>query len=231
MSGTINNLLTSIKQGARSNKYRVIVDTDDGELDVLAIGCTMPGKSLTPVDVWYRGRKYQSRGETALPATLSVEFYNTSDLSHRHFFIDWMTQIHSTQVETAGQLEKLIPSAALSAAKNVFGNLKRAYNDVNEAVKNPRSLLDRALNQYNPFYEKNIKIFQLNGNEQETYYVDLIGAFPISVSDITYTNQAGDISTTTVEFAFTDILYNEEPKTDHVDGLLGSTLADIKRKI
>lgn len=193
----INELISMTSPAARKNKYRVFLPVfgDMGkEMDVLCHTSNMPGRTLTPVEVVVKGHKCQIAGSTSLEGTWEATFYNTEGLNIRKYFINWMKEVHDNTFRST-----LTP--------DIFGNIQddydRATDKVNGAIADPLGTL---LGQnYTIIYQKDIRVHQLNAIGEPSSGVTLFGAFPISVGDIELDDSAGEVSTTTVTFAYNDI--------------------------
>jgi hypothetical protein len=191
----IRELMDVLEDGARQNKYRVIIPGDgisSKDIDILVQSATLPGITITPVEVFIRGRKAQLRGETNLENTWDVTFYNTTNMEVRNMILEWMSTIHWNQWEPGdggflGQIDSLITS-------------------VQNVISNPLSLLSKGMTTY----QKDIFIEQLDNDESSTYKIGLVGAFPINVSAIDLEDETSDVSKTTVTFAFTDITIDDK---------------------
>ena len=226
-TGTITKLLSTITQISKANKYRIFIDMPDiGDIDILCTESKMNGLLSTPVDVWYRGRKAQMRGESSFNQTWSITFYNNVNLQYRHKFIAWMRQIHHSRVNETGILEQAIPSGLLNSAKAAFGSITKAVNDVKNLIDDPGKTLSSLVGGNAPEYQGVAKIFQLDNNAEESYHQELVGLFPIEVSDVGFSDNNSELTSTTVTFAFSDVIYNnEEGGGSLAESIFGSTLS------
>ena len=227
---TITNLLQATMQISRANKYRVMLDVGDSRtLNIMCTEASMNGLISTPVDVWYRGRKAQMRGESSFNQTWSITFYNNVDLSYRHKFIEWMRRIHHSKVQETGTLEAAVPAGALGALKNAYGNISNAVNELSDTVNSGGlNVLNMLAGTATPSYQGEVKIFQLNDNGEEAYHQTLTGLFPVEVSNIDYSDSSTELTTTTVTFAFTDCTYAGEDKAGGIaEGLFGSAIGGM----
>ena len=221
----ISDLLRSVQSGARKNKYRVLVpvlDKSEGSdlsrtINILCTTAALPGRTLTPTELVVKGRKVQLKGETAFEGTWEMTFYNTEDLKIRSYFLDWMKEISPTNMNVGGMLSGV---NAIKALSNEVKSARSMTEGINNIISNPLGALN-----INPYYQKDIKVEQLDGDESVKYQLMVIGAFPITVSSIEYDDTSvGEVSQTTVTFAYTDIQYG-----GLMDGLLETVLGnDIK---
>ena len=192
----IQDLLYKIKSGARSNKYRVIIPAGNNwskDIDTLIQSTNLPSRTITPVEVYLRGRKVQLRGETNLENTWDMTFYNSENMEERAKILEWMEQIHRNQYNLSS-FSYL--SQGIAAAKSIYEGVKNLIND-------PLSLFNSGVVKY----QKDITIEQLDSDGKPTFKVILIGAFPINMSAVEYDDSTSDISKSTCTFAFTDIKY------------------------
>jgi hypothetical protein len=190
----ITDLISILNQGARGNKYRVVIPLPESkDLDILVKETTFPSKTITPVEVMIRGRKASLRGETNLENTWDIIFYNKKDMSERKKLLDWMDLVHSNQWNAdAGFLEN-----TLSGAESIVSG-------ITNAIQNPMSLFASEAS----VYQRDIIIEQLDANGDVTFSTTLIGAYPINVGTVELTDESSEISTTQATFAFNNITYD-----------------------
>jgi len=207
----ISELMSVIGDGARTNKYRIIVNLPDSrEVDILCQNTSMPGKAITPVDVWYKGRRYQARGETQHNPSWTFTFYNQKNLKIRNEFWNWMNLVHNSKIGYFGTIENFIPQHLMQDIKNTWGNINEFINDIGQVIEDPMSIITGYNGMTVPYWQTNVKIYQLDGLGNETYHTELVGAFPIEISPIEYTDANGEVSTTTITMAYTDIIIPDE---------------------
>ena len=210
----ISTLLNTLQTGARANKYRVLVPMFNSlgeEIDILCQTASLPGKTLTPTEVILKGRKYLLRGEMSFDGSWEMTIVNTEDMEARNYFIDWMDEVHSTNMDSSGLLGNLtVAGVGLSEASRAIGG---AIDTISNIVSNPMSLLGGI----QASYQRDIKIEQLDHQGAVKSAVRLIGAFPTSVSAVEYNDATGEVSTTTITFAYTDI---------QVDKGIGEAISD-----
>ena len=198
----ISELKYVLGTGARNNKYRVYIPMFDelgGGLDILVQTASLPGKSLTPTEMIIKGRKTYLRGDMAFDGSWEMSFFNTEDMKERAYFIAWMNAICNTDMQPTGILGGIgIGGINLNSIQRAIKGIKDLASNI---ASNPLSLISGI----QPTYQKDIKIEQLNYNEENTMAVRLIGAFPTSVSAVELSDTQGEVSTTTVTFAYTDV--------------------------
>ena len=229
-NGTITHLINGVTQISKSNKYRIIINVVDAEgIDILCTSASMNGMLSTPLDVWYRGRKAQVRGESGFNQTWSIEFYNNVDLGYRHKFIQWMRDIHHSRVNETGALEAAVPAGLLGDIKSAYGNITKAVQDIKGVLADGgKGFLQGVAGVATPQYQGEAKIFQLDANGNESYHQTLVGLFPVEVSNVDFADNNQELTSTTVTFAFSDIIYaDENGGTSVTEGLLGSTVAGL----
>ena len=190
----ISNLISTLNQGARKNKYRVTIPLpNSADIDLLVHSASFPSKTIIPVDIIVRGRKASIRGETSIENTWDITFYNKKDMKERKDLLDWMDLVHSNQWD---------PESGF--VQNVMSGVDSLISGVKNTIENPLSLLQSEMTDY----QKDIIVEQLDGNGQVTFSTTLIGAFPITVGNVELGDETGEISTTSCTFAFSDIKYD-----------------------
>jgi len=203
----INKLLSKVQSGARTNKYRVIIPINQTsfseDIDFMAQNTTFPSRTITPVEVFIKGRKVQIRGETNLENTWDVTFYNSENMELRLLFLLWMQEIHKNQYIVASD-------NMITKIGNMISGIK---NTVTSLIENPLGLFDAGLINY----QKEITIEQINSDGDTTFTTKLIGAFPINVSAIDLEDSNSDVSKTTVTLAFTDVYYESKGQRLTID--------------
>jgi len=199
----INELLATISDGAKSNRYRITIPDISGvgakALDIVVQATSLPSHTITPAEIMVRGRKVQLRGETNLENTWDITFYNTSDMIGRQLFIDWMTAIHKNQWTLSSG----------GVAGNISSGISQGISAIKDIKQGISKLMDNPLDIFNKgiiTYQKDIIIEQLDPNGEAKFKCYLIGAFPINVGNVEYDDTNPEISKTTVTFAFTDIV-------------------------
>jgi len=191
----VSSLISTIKSGARANKYRIIIPIMNAnivqDIDFTVQSSSMPGKTITPVEVYIKGRKIQMRGETNLENTWDITFYNKNDLSIRNLLISWIELIHNNKYEVI--------------ERNPLSDIEESFDRIGDALDNTLGNPFGFNGENNLNYQKDITIEQLDQNGEAITKVLLIGAFPITVGPIELDDSNGNISTSTCTFAFTDI--------------------------
>jgi hypothetical protein len=191
----INNLIRTISSGAKSNKYKVTIPIVEAgftrEFDFMVQNTTLPSRTITPVEVFVKGRKTQIRGETNLENTWDVTFYNTNDMEARQLLLDWMEEVHKNQYNIYNR----------GVISDMIAGIKSIGQGISNLIDNPLRIFDQGVISY----QKDIIIEQLDGSGDTMFTVTLVGAFPINISSVELDDSNGDISKTTVSFAFTDI--------------------------
>ena len=195
----ISKLMNIMQGGARSNKYRIVVpivrDNFSEDFDFMAQSTTFPSRTITPVEVYIKGRKVQMRGETNLENTWDVTFYNTDTMDARLMFLLWMEEVHKNQYLVDDSIITKIGSG-------ISGTIK----SLTSVLSNPMGLFDKGLIDY----QREITIEQINGKGETTFSTKLVGAFPINVSTVELDDSNSEVSKTTVTFAFTDLYYESK---------------------
>ncbi len=199
MSAKINELLDFIGPGGRSNKYRIHYPGLGKVLDVVTKSTNMPGRDISVAEVFVRGRKYQLAAEVSEDGTWEIEIYNNEFHSERNFFLGLIDDTNSYNVP-----EYL--DATLGAAGSPVGDLIDSGLNVWNAI---RGQADRSstfiTNQGAPWYQQDIVIEQLNHDEVPVSRVILNHAFVTSVGSIEYSDEIGDVTTSTISFAYSGL--------------------------
>jgi len=99
-SGKIDALKAALGMGARSNKYRVIINGVGGGptgsiVDTLAKNTIIPARSFNDVEIWNQGRLTTIAGSADFSGTWSITFIDKEDHHLRKKFIAWMEFIDS----------------------------------------------------------------------------------------------------------------------------------------
>ena len=194
---TINELIHTIKSGIRTNKYRIIIPGPSSrDLSIICHTSSLPGRIITPVDVVVKGKKTQVVGETSLSGSWTATFYNEEGMIARNFFSRWIEGLHS--------LDLNIDSGIFSRTKKLIGDISGTVRILENL--DVSSLIDSIIGVVqSPSYQRDIKVQQLDGEENVVFEVTITGAFPINIEDISLDASNSDLSSTSVTFAFTDI--------------------------
>jgi len=221
----IKNLINTLKSGARSNKYRLLVPTIEisRSLDVMCHAAALPGRVITPVDVTIKGKKTQIIGETSLSGSWTVVFYNDSEMVARRYFTQWMEDMHSLALKNQGGYFKGLDTLS-GLALSEINSLKDAVKEVKAIVKDHTQLL---LSGVAPEYQKDIKIQQLGNSENIILEATIIGAFPINVEDIQLDDSTSEISSTSITFAFSDVIIGNSVEKQAAENILGDRLGGL----
>lgn len=103
--GKILELKQALGPGARANKYRINFNiptavprtADLATVDTLAMGSSLPQKSIGMIEVFNQGRKLVIPGDTSYPNTWTITFYNTEEHNIRRAILEWMRSIDHFQ--------------------------------------------------------------------------------------------------------------------------------------
>jgi len=195
----ISKLMSVMQSGARSNRYRIVLpivkDTFSEDFDFMAQSTTFPSRTITPVEVYIKGRKVQLRGETNLENTWDLTFYNTDNMEARLLFLLWMEEVHKNQY--------IVDDSIVTKIGSAISGLSKSFSSF---ISNPLGLFDQGLIDY----QRDLTIEQINGNDEVTFTTKLVGAFPINVSTVDLDDTNSEVSKTTVTFAFTDLYYESK---------------------
>ena len=169
----IQETLGLIQAGARSNKYRILYPIFSKDIDIICNASSTPGREVSTVDVFVKGRRYQLAGEMSDDGTWEMTIYNTPDLLHRRFFLKMIGGIHNfqtpdylldggslpysdlnggTNLSVSGSVNTGIGGIAgafLEDVSGVVSSINNAYNDIRttfSAVQRTTDNIKRAIN-------------------------------------------------------------------------------------
>jgi len=181
MATYIQNMLNNVLgDGARATKFDVQIEftnaglfSDATAAATLVKATNFPSKSHTQIDLMYKGRNIPIKGQTKFEQTWQCTFYLTEDMALRNAFETWIE--------------------ALDQKHNYFKDIS-AVSGL-EATQNIH---------YDAGYIKEIHLFQNNfDNDQNTAEYILYNAFPIEVSQLSYSSDnVGTVQEFTVTFAY-----------------------------
>ncbi len=102
-------------------------------------------------------------------------------------------------------------NTAYNDIKNVWGSAKKVSSNLKQAINGDWSALQSLIseNGYSstPWYQQEVVIQQLDQNDNPVTEAVLHNCFVTEVGPVEYTDESGDISTTTVSFAYSGISY------------------------
>jgi len=147
--GVLDELKTTLGIGARTNKYKVIINGVGGGpsgpiADVLAVSTTIPARSFADVEVWIQGRLVTIAGDATFNDSWSVTFMDDEEHTLRGKFIDWMEYIDSVAKNSRGAADhSSYMTTALVQQLSTIDNSKKAEYTFNNLY--PKSLSDSVL--------------------------------------------------------------------------------------
>ena len=203
MAIKINELLKTIGPGARTNKYRVMLPLFGREFDIQCNEFQSPGRSIGSVDIYLRGREFKVAGDRSDEGSFTITFYNDPGLQIRNLFLRLVSAIqdYTTPVSV---------SSSLGDSLSLFDKLQEAMNALegylSEVKHNLAALLNIAGFDFigsGMWYQMDITVQQLDENENPVSTTVFHQAFVTDVSEIQYTDETGEISKTTLTFAYT----------------------------
>ena len=186
----------ALKSGARNNKYRILWHLPGGAgrwFDVLVHDVSLPGKTLGIAEVYLKGRKYQIAGERSDEGSISFTFYNDPNLSIRNLFLDRIELVHNFDAPNVMGGSVL---ASAESAINVYDQVVHNVKTVQEYVSQTNA---------SGWYQGDVTIEQLGHQNDAVGATVVHNAFITEVGAIEYQDEVGDVSTTTVTLAFTDM--------------------------
>ncbi len=114
----INETLALIQGGARTNRYRVLYPVFGNEIDIICSGSSMPGRELSTVEAYVKGRKFLLAAEMADEGSWEMTIYNTPDHIHRRFFLKMIGGIHNFQTPDYLNDGGSLPATTLDGGTN-----------------------------------------------------------------------------------------------------------------
>jgi hypothetical protein len=112
-------------------------------------------------------------------------------------------------------------NSAYNDLKNLWGSAKKVSNNLKQAINGDwQSLLSLiSENGYSstPWYQQEVIIQQLDNNGQPIAEAVLHNCFVTSVGEIEYSDESGDISTTTVTFSYSGISYGNNSEIPSIE--------------
>lgn len=104
MSLGLQGLKAVLGEGARSNKYKIVISELGGEnVAISAKGSTLPEVTLGQAEVWSQGRKVPLGGDVEY-STWDVTFYNDPTLQLRKKVEKWIKDIDDYKANTSNKL-------------------------------------------------------------------------------------------------------------------------------
>ena len=150
----------------------------------------------------------------------TMTFLNTEEMKERTYFLKWIDEICNTNMDSQGLL------GGLSVGGVSISELTRAGSGLIDMGANIASNPLAILGGIQPTYQKDIKIEQLDFEEEGQMAVRLIGAFPTSVGAIEYSETSGEVSSTTVTFSYTDVEV-DDPISTGVGAIFGDSVGSL----
>jgi len=226
----IRELEAVLGAGARNNKYRVIFPYFGRELDIQTHDVTAPGRSMGVSEVFLKGRKYQIAGDRSDEGSITLTFYNDPEMIIRRFFLQVIAgmqnynlpmtidggtpEIGTDVMSISGSISRRA-LIAFDEIRNNFRSLGNLFTYLN--AETPRNFdydryNTRSAGVYSsaPWYQTDIRIQQLDHNEEQTTEAVYHNAFVTEVSAIDYQDEVGEISTTTLTLAYTGVSFGED---------------------
>lgn len=237
----INDLKKALGNGLGLRKNRFLVEipvpTIEGQtVNLLCRSAGLPERNITTQTVWHKGRQYNVKGETDYVGTYDISILDDSDMRIRRMFDAWMKTIDNSKPANTGILGASFEEAVPGFLDDLKAGVKFA-NQVKNAIKNPRQILDFAIgvfegngssSYYAPDYQVDINIWQLDNKDQKVYGYKLQNAFPKQIGIVTLDDgDENTLSEFSVTFAFSEFIPLENDKARLKNTLLGDTATDI----
>jgi len=169
---------------ARTNQFRIQIHggfDDNTFLESFCFGMNLPARNISTNTVRRDGAYFElPYGESYEPITL--QFYADADLTFRQYFVDWHAKIYDRKTKGLYFYEEYVKEVRLFVI------------DRNTAGDNNHG--DWVLEDIN----------DMNGAYEGNYAINLINAYPKSVSDISFASSNDDIATFSVQFVYERII-------------------------
>ena len=99
MSSQLKKFKSSLQIGARTNKYKIMMNSKgggpDNEItDILAKSVSLPGMTSNDIDLMIQGVRVTIAGDASYDGTINITFYDKEDHFLRRKFIKWMIFIN-----------------------------------------------------------------------------------------------------------------------------------------
>ena len=94
----IRELESIVREGARTNKYRLLIPFGGREIDIRCHDINAPGRSIGVAEVFLKGRKFQLAGDRSEEGSFTMTFYNDPKLELRNELLNMIDDIQSYYV-------------------------------------------------------------------------------------------------------------------------------------
>lgn len=186
------------KGGAKSNKYQVEITIPlvlktyyehsgayNEKLNTFTTLChdvSLPGQSMTTPSIWVKGQEFKQRGKIKFDSSFRCKFYLDESHLQKRAMDAWMRAMDLFNGPVVGTI---LPFALGGLGGTII-------NAISQFTGNKMAV----------GYMSEINISQLVGDNQKSATYKFYHAFPIRVSDISYSGEQGKIATVEVEFAY-----------------------------
>jgi len=216
MAVKLSELVQTLGSGARTNKYRVIFPFFGKELDIQCHEVSSPGRSIGVVDVYLKGREYKIAGDRADTSQITLVFYNDPNLIIRNFFLRVISEIQSYNTPDTVNTESIrnyVQTASeifnAPGLNDLYSGIIGGINLINQVSYNIDNVLGFASGltggEISPGYQYDISIQQLDEKGNVASETILMNAWISEVSEIQYTDETGEVSSTELTINYTGI--------------------------
>ena len=226
--------------GIRSSHYLLEVAVKGATSKKLAVLCqstSLPERAIGTVDLYYKGRRYKTRGETDLSGTYTINITDDSEMKLRKMFDSWMKEVDNTTPKENNALAGLFGGAMGDLMEVANGTLK-AINEIKSAwefdggvswIKNMITGKPQPAG-----YQTEVNIWQLTKTREKLYGYKLTNCYPIQIGAIEVSDtEENQLSMFSVDLAYSDF----EPIEDKgfisqvVDAIIGETGQEIVKGV
>lgn len=234
--------------GLRKNKYLLeipIPGIDGHTINILCRSTGLPERNMTTTTVWKHGRKYNVRGETDYIGTFEISILDSSDMSIRKKFDEWMTLVDNSKPKNYGVFGGSSYEQGTKDLLNAIQSGTEIANQLKNITKNNETLTDAFSGlvvgvmdngQAAPVahYQTDINVWQLDNKENKIYGYKLQNAFPSSIGIVTLDdNSENELSEFNVTFTFSEFmpLENVSALESVITTALGDDVNNIVRGV
>jgi len=130
----IDELKTTLGMGARTNKYKVIINGVLGGptgkiVDTFAKSASIPTVSFNEIEIWNQGRLVTIAGDISYSGTWTVTFIDDEKHTLRSKFIKWLEAIDNAETHSslAGSHSNYMSTAIMQQLSTVDNSVTTTY--------------------------------------------------------------------------------------------------------
>lgn len=237
MNFTISDLKKHLGPGLglRKNKYLIeipIPGIDGRTVNILCRSAGFPERTISTTQTFFKGRKYNMRGETNYGDSYEISLVDDSNMSIRKTFDLWLRKVDNSKPANSGLVGASFESTFLDEVEDLI----TLANDITTGLEYDDGLsfflgfLDPGNANATAAYQTDVNIWQLSSSGERVYGYKLQNAFPSSVGVVTLDDGEIDtLSEFSVVFTYSEFLPLEDisAATAIGDALLGDQVGFI----